>query len=257
MFRIFLLTTLFWGCAQHPFHDDLTYQVGSTMWMQNAAEVKALDIQAFNLARASLDSELRKKRRRKPLAVVLDIDETVLDNSPYQAYGIAHQVRYNKEDWGEWINNRSAKALSGVADFIAYAQKRRVEVFLISNRRIKYLDATHDNLVKQGIKVKKQNIFLKTQTNSKLARRQEIEKKYQIVILMGDTLADFHEDFEEASQKERALLVEKYKKEFGIKYFILPNPMYGEWEGAIYKYDYAKTNSERKKIRTKHIYPYR
>ena len=228
----------------------------ATLWIQNAAEVKALDYQAYNIATKRLSLLTRRKVAGKRLAVILDIDETVLDNSPYQARNIIEQRSYTSENWGEWIQKRMAQSLPGVSDFIRFAHDKGVEVFLVSNRKIKHLEDTYQNLVDRGIQVKRENIFLRTTSNSKLSRRKTIEKKFNVVMLFGDTLADFHEDFEEASKKERDMLVEKYRDEFGKKYFILPNPMYGEWINSLYHYEESLTGKEREKIHYKNLYPY-
>jgi len=252
-----LLIPVLASCASsNKEFNDQTYIEAATLWVQNAAEVRALSYQAFNLAKFQLDKELRKRSRKKR-AVVVDVDETVLDNSPYQATNVLDNRAYEKKSWGAWIDKASAKALPGSVEFLKYADSKGVEVFYVTNRKIKGLDATYKNLVKEGFPIKRSNLFLRTTSKSKVARRSEILKKHNIVILMGDTLADFHEAFEDLSIKDRFQAVERFKKEFGKRFIVLPNPMYGDWEGALYDYNWGMTNKEKRAERLKKLYPSR
>lgn len=255
--KYLILIFLFYGCAHSPFGSSHSDDILATLWIQNAAEYKALDYQAYNTAKRRLNFITKYRKARKPFAVVLDIDETVLDNSPYQASNILKGQSYDEKSWGTWIEKRLAMALPGVVDFIHYAQSKNVEVFLVSNRKIKYLADTFENLKERGIKVKRENIFLKTTTSSKLSRRKQIQKSHEIILLIGDTLADFHEDFEKVSKKQRDMLVEKYQEEFGDKYIILPNPMYGDWVESLYNYDSDISDSTKARMRKKHLYPFK
>src|SRR6267142_3330773 len=82
-----------------------TYIEGAVLWQQTSGERRALSYQAFTLARMMLDRDLRISRReRKPRAVIVDIDETILDNSRFQGMLLKHRVNYNQKDWTEWIN---------------------------------------------------------------------------------------------------------------------------------------------------------
>ena len=44
---------------------DLEYQIGAILYMQKAAEFRALSYQAFNLARWQLDADFEKKNIKK------------------------------------------------------------------------------------------------------------------------------------------------------------------------------------------------
>jgi 5'-nucleotidase (lipoprotein e(P4) family) len=246
---------LFTSCANNSknYHQQ-TYMEAATAWVQNAAEVRALSYQAFNLAKLQLDKDLRKRSRKKR-AIVVDVDETIVDNSPYQAKNVLENRSYEKKSWNEWIDMADAKALPGAVEFLKYADRKGAEVFYITNRKIRGLDATYKNLVKLGLPVKRKNLFLKTTTSSKQARRNVVLKKHRIVLLMGDTLADFHEAFEELNIKDRFQAVERFKNDFGKKFIVLPNPMYGDWEWAMYNYDYSLKHEEKRALRLKRLYP--
>lgn len=219
----------------------------ATLWAQNAGEARALSYQAFNLAKMTLDKDLRKKSSKKR-AVVVDVDETIVDNSPFQAQGIIDNTSY-PVGWREWIDLANARALPGAVEFLNYAYKRGVEVFYVTNRKVIGFDSTYKNLVNLGFPVKKENMLLRVKESSKKSRREKILKNHRIVILMGDNLGDFSEVFELDNTGERNGLVDKMKSMFGGKFIVLPNAMYGNWEGALYDGNMRLPAAEKKKIR--------
>ena len=224
---------------------DLQYQVGGTLYMQKAAEYRSLAYQAFNLARLRLDADLDKKNvkklpkaeRKMTRAIVVDIDETILDNSPAQAYSIANKAPFNLKDWYAWGEMRKAKAIPGAVDFLNYAVSKGAKVFYVSNRDEVQKAATIDNLKKVGlVDVAADNVILRAGESSKEARRTAIAKTFRIVMLMGDNLDDFSNVFEKRSIADRFAETDKARDNFGRNFIVLPNAMYGTWENAIYDY---------------------
>lgn len=225
---------------------DLDYQTAAVLYMQKAAEYRALAYQAFNLARWQLDADLDKKNvkklpkaeRKMPRAIVVDIDETVLDNSPAQALGIKTGTPYNPKDWYAWTNMRKAKAIPGAVEFLNYAASKGVKVFYVSNRdETNEKLATIENLKSVGFAdVSPENVFLRTAESSKDARRAMVTARHRIVLLVGDNLDDFSSTFERKSIADRFAEVDKVKDAWGKKFIMLPNAMYGTWENAIYEY---------------------
>ena len=224
---------------------DNEYQVGATLYMQKAGEYRALAYQAFNLARWQLDADLDKKNvkklpkaeQKKPRAIMVDIDETVLDNSPAQASNIKKRQAFALKDWYAWGEMRKAKAIPGSVDFLNYAASKGVKVFFVSNRDDVQKQATMDNLKNVGFNgVTAENVLLRTGEASKESRRQIILQKYRIVFFMGDNLDDHSNVFERKSVTDRFAEVDKTKDLFGKRYILLPNAMYGTWENAIYEY---------------------
>jgi 5'-nucleotidase (lipoprotein e(P4) family) len=259
-FLISLLTlTLLTSCASVR-KENVDYQEAGTLWLQSSAEAKALIYQAFNIARLRLDQDLKRKGRKynsKKRAIVVDVDETIVDNSPYQAKNILIGREYTSSNWAEWIDLANAKALPGAVEFLNYAKSRGVEVFFITNRKVRGYDATLKNLKELGFPVTKKNLFLREgKSHSKEVRRQRVLKTHRFVLLMGDTLGDFGPFFEKQSFDKRDKLVDQYRQEFGRKFIILPNPMYGEWLGSVYDYNYELSNSAKKKIRRSKLKPY-
>ena len=230
---------------------DNEYQVGGTLYMQKAAEYRALAYQAFNLARRQLDSDFDKKNvkklpktdRKMPRAIVVDIDETVLDNSPAQAYNIKNRLPFDLKQWYAWGEMRKAKSIPGAVDFLNYATSKGIKVFYISNRDEVQKQATVDNLKAVGFSdVTAENVLLrqldadKKPFSPKGPRRDMIMQKYRIVLLMGDNLDDVSSVFEKRTIADRFDEVDKAKTDWGKRWIVLPNAMYGTWENAIYEY---------------------
>lgn len=227
-----------------PAAADTEYQIGAVLYMQKAAEYRALAYQAFNLAKMRLDADerdrkkLAKAERKKPRAVIVDVDETMLDNSPAQAYGAKNRIPFNLKSWYEWGEMRKAKAIPGAVDFANYAKAKNVKIFYITNRDEVQKKATIDNLKAAGFPdVTEENVFLRTTESGKEPRRQMVrDKNYRIVLLIGDNLNDFTSAFEKKSVADRFAETDKAKEDWGTKFIVLPNAMYGDWESAIYEY---------------------
>lgn len=231
------------GAGTGPASANNEYQVGATLYMQKAAEYRALAYQAFNVARLRLDEDFRSTRLsklsyRRPRAIIVDIDETVLDNSPAQAYLIKNRLVFNNPGWYAWGEMRKAKATPGSVDFLNYAVSKDVRVFFVSNRDELQKQATIDNLKAAGFRdVSGDNVVLRQTESTKEPRRQAIAAKYRIVLQMGDNLDDFSNVFERKSVADRFAAVDKAREEFGKRFIVLPNAIYGTWENAIYNYE--------------------
>jgi 5'-nucleotidase (lipoprotein e(P4) family) len=222
---------------------DTEYQIGAILYMQKAAEYRALAYQAFNIARMQLDADekdrkkLPKAERRKQRAVVVDVDETVLDNSPAQVVQVKNRLPFIQENWTAWINMRRAKAIPGAIDFLNYASRKGARIFYVTNRIEVEKQPTIDNLKTLGFPdVSAETVLVKTGESSKEARRRSILQTYRIAILMGDNLDDLSNVFERKAIDARFAEVDKTREMFGRKFIVLPNAMYGTWENAIYEY---------------------
>ncbi len=216
-----------------------TYIESAVLWQQSSGERRALSYQAFALARLMLDRDLRMNRRvKKPRAVIVDLDETILDNGLYQGMQVRNHVNFNQKDWTEWVNRAEATAVPGSIEFLSYAAARGVTVFYITNRNDIQKQGTATNLKKLGFpNVNDQTLLVQTdpKKSSKEPRRQSVGAKYRIVLLMGDDLNDFAKVFEDSKTVEsRIAASDRFKNEFGKRFIVLPNAMYGNWETAIY-----------------------
>jgi 5'-nucleotidase (lipoprotein e(P4) family) len=92
-------------------------KVWASVYQQRAAEYKALCFQAYNLARLRLDEALKHKGK-KPLAVITDIDETLLDNSPYDALRAINNQDFDLKGWKEWTAKGIADTVPGAPTFL-------------------------------------------------------------------------------------------------------------------------------------------
>ena len=207
----------------------------STLWYQKSDEAKALYLQGYNVATNRL-KELLQKPTDKPYSIVLDLDETVLDNSPYQVQNVKDGTAFNPKNCDAWVKKASAKAVPGAKKFLQYAHQNGVQIYYVSDRDASQVDATIKNLEKEGIPVQGKDhlMFLEKGVKSKEGRRQKVQETTNLAMLLGDNLVDFA-DFSKTSAEERSKKLEELKNEFGEKFIIFPNPMYGSWESTVYK----------------------
>ncbi len=221
-------------------------------WYQTSAECKALYLQGYNIARRNLDQDLAQASAQ-PRAIILDIDETVLDNSPYQAYNALHDEQF-PDYWNDWVNAAKAKLVPGAKDFLNYANQNGVQIYYVSDRSTGQLKATKKNLANQGLpQATDDHILLKGKNDkSKETRRQAIEKNNNVIMFFGDSLTDMN-DPKSPSVKDRYQDVMENANQFGSKYIILPCPMYGGWEGALYGGNYNISNAQKTKDRKSHL----
>ncbi len=237
--------------AQTP--ADNEYQAGAVLWMQTSGERAALSYQAFTLGRMMLDRDLAGNRSRKRRAVIVDIDETIMDNSRYQAWLLKNRQNYGDQTWGEWVNRAEATAIPGALEFLNYANSKDVRVFYITNRKVAEKEGTATNLRKLGFpNVNDETLLVRTDTksSSKEPRRQSVSARYRVVLLMGDNLNDFADVFENAKTvTARMTVTDQNKARFGKNFIVLPNPMYGDWESAIN--EYQRLNEEEKAAKRK------
>ena len=229
-YLIVLLSIL--SCNQPDYKNDNDYKIQAQVWTQNSAEYRALCYQAFNAAKMNLDALFFfEKEYDKPLAIIADVDETVLDNSPYDGKLILNNTTYNRESWVEWGNLEIANAIPGSLEFLIYASEKNVEIFYISNRYSEQLESTVNNLKKLGFPdAKESNVLLRGDTRSKSERRKSVSDNYEVIMLIGDNLSDFNDEFEEKLSEERINYTDELSDNFGTKLIVLPNPNYGDWE---------------------------
>ena len=225
----------------------------AVLWHQNAGEREALCHQAFNLATLRVDQYLSNDDKKENPIVIVDIDETIVDNSPFQAQAVKSDFMYPNY-WHEWVETASAEALPGAVDFLNYASDNGIGVYYISNRSEKNREATLKNLKNLGFpKVEDEKLFLKKKHAVKDSLRKELSANNEIVLLIGDNLDDFSNVFKHQSVDKRLGAVDSLKALFGDKFIVTPNAMYGDWEGAIYSFEYAKSQEEKNKIRKAHL----
>lgn len=192
----------------------------SALWLQNAQEAHLAREQAFKLATWQLEKNFEGYSRiKKPSAVVLDLDETVLDNSPYEARVIQEGSSFELDSWNDWVAEANADLVPGAESFLQKAAEMGLTVFYISNRDHSGLGATLQNMERYNLPfADSSHVLLKTDSSNKTARRNKVEENHKIILLIGDQMGDFAE----AEQLE-SMSADSLNNHF----VLIPNPMYG------------------------------
>ncbi len=222
----------------------------ATLYHQKSAERDALCYQAYNAARIQLDKILEENKDPEKLAIVLDLDETVLDNSPYEAKCVLDNISY-PTGWDEWMHAASARAIPGAVAFLDYAKSKGIEIFYITNRKEIYRQATLQNLNKLGIPPKTEShLLLRTDDSSKESRRKKVLADHEIVMLFGDNLADFTQLYDgKHTPAKRAEITESLQNEFGKQFIVFPNAMYGDWLNALIDFNFELSQQEQTELK--------
>jgi 5'-nucleotidase (lipoprotein e(P4) family) len=218
--------------------------LNATLYVQSSAEFRAAARQTFAAARRALDEALADPTRvgatedanedpSQPPAVIVDVDETVLDNTAFEARVIRAGMTYDAEMWKAWTAEGAATAIPGALEFLTYAKSKGVAVFYVTNRDEDERTGTRSNLQRLGfpLEERRETLLLRTTTSDKAPRRREVGKVFRILLLVGDDLNDFA-PMREASWADRNALIEKMSDWWGTRWFMIPNPMYGSWERA-------------------------
>ena len=236
---------------------SIDYSLNAVLWQQRSGEYKALCYQAFALAKMKLVEKISLHQKDAlPLAIVTDIDESVLDNSPQQASDILHHRTYTEANWKDWTSKAVAGALPGATAFFQYADKMGIQCFYVSNRRPEERDATIKNLIEAGFpQADTMHVMMKDTTSDKEYRRNKIKAQYNIALLIGDNLNDFDKMFYRQPSYTRCNLVRDNSALFGDIFIVLPNTMYGDWESALWN-GKKITPPEADKLKHEALYEY-
>ena len=246
LFYTYLFVALVAGCnapkettTSQTESSDFIYKgkLYATAFVQRSAEYHALCLQAYNMARLRLDDVLNQLTA-KPKAIIVDIDETVLDNSADEVHRDLMNKEFNKESWNKWTAMAAADTIPGAFSFLKYASSKGIEIFYISNRDENDRGGTLKNLQKFGFpNADNDHLFLRQTSSEKETRRQQVLKDHDVVMLIGDNLADFSSLYENKKpMNERLEVTKRFAAEFGSRFILLPNPVYGDWEYAMYQF---------------------
>ena len=253
-------------------HEDLD----ATLWVRCAAEYKAITRQTFAAATRQLilamassdwtaipnddsatDSSVLQGKPARPVCVIMDVDETVLDNSGYQRELILNNSSFTGESWSRFVNEKVSPAVPGAKSFVDTCRRLGVVVFFVTNRDFSLEAATRENLISEGIMMPSDPdlILCKNErpewTSGKSVRRDSIAEKFRVLLLLGDDLNDFL-FVKKSNLQQRSQLAEKYQDYWGQQWFMLPNPDYGSWEIAVTSGSKNSTAAEktRQKMKT-------
>lgn len=225
--------------AQTSDHGTRNSLIMAVAWKQTAAEYRALSHQAYNVARMRLEKALTTRTSSdKNLAVVMDIDDTLLNTTNYWGYLInTGKDFFDDSIWDQWIQENKVVPMPGSVDFLAFCKTSNVEVFYVTarNQGSKTYEYALAHLRINGFPYADENhLTVLTDTSDKQKRHDEIRNDYDIVIYMGDNLNDFKRAYYVTDVEERAKLMEQDKDLFGREFILLPNPTDGHWVRAIF-----------------------
>lgn len=248
--------------APPPAHDGLD----AVTWLQTSTEYAALTTGVFTAAAAALETmapgeeATAEEAQARPPAIVMDIDETVLDNARYQVQLVREGTSYESESWDRWIALRGAEAVPGVVEFIRTGQSLGFHVAFITNRSCRTRPDTTEacpqhadtlaNLESVGIDTSATTLMLRGDrpddrcrallteaeqaegrwSSDKTSRRACVALDHDIVMLFGDQLGDFTEVEDDAPASSNRARAAEYDAYWGTTWFMLPNPTYGGWQ---------------------------
>jgi 5'-nucleotidase (lipoprotein e(P4) family) len=233
------------------------------LWQQGSAEYIGVVSQTWLLARDNLDKALADPQwsaaieqtgnsSHLPPAIMLDLDETVLDNTSYEARIIKQLGQYTPDSFAEWCRESLAPAVTGAKAFLDYAAEQGVAIFYYSARKEKLRDCTSRNLHELQLPLPDESRLFLGNGMSKSAYRSQVAEQYRILLLVGDNMEDFIDGFKTSPEIRRSL-AHDYADRWGRKWIILPNPMYGHWESSIYNFDYGMPREEQLKYKMQEL----
>jgi 5'-nucleotidase (lipoprotein e(P4) family) len=216
-------------------------------WKQTAAEYRALCYQAYNFARMRLELELASDHR-KPLAVITDVDDTVLHACSYWGHLVEIDRDFFDDGiWDQWIPRNLVTAVPGAREFFNYCEENGVEVFYVTSRdqgessfefalqhlrelRLPFADEDHLTVFRDS--------------SDKSPARERIGESHDVVLLIGDNLNDYKRDYYVTDIDERLALMDRDRDDYGRKFIVLPNPTDGHWVRAIFGESEPKATAE-------------
>jgi 5'-nucleotidase (lipoprotein e(P4) family) len=250
--------------SQDPPADD---KLNAVAWYQTSAERDLVFRIVYRAASEKLQAALAdktwdalpKEDRVTPVkglapAIIVDVDETILDHAPSSARQIVERADFDEAQWGAWVEERKAKALPGAAAFLNSAAKQGVTVFYISNRDASLAEATIANIRAAGFPIARDEQFLGLGTvvdgceqegSEKSCRRQLVGRTHRVLMQFGDQVGDLVQIVANTPEGRRAA-VAPYEAWIGERWFVLPNPMYGSWEPALFDNDWRQPAGDRR-----------
>lgn len=244
--------------------------LNAVAWMQTSVEYRLIAGQTWRSALVQLDRAIKtpawdaltKEDRLTPAtglpaAVIVDVDETVLDNSPYQARLLRDDKSYDEFTWSQWVKEEAARPVPGALEFARAAAARGVTIFYVSNRAADLNEATVNNLRKVGFPIADPGQFLglgtivegcESEGSEKGCRRQLVGRTHRVLMQVGDQLGDVV-TIVANTPEGREQAVRPYLSWVGERWFMLPNPSYGSWEPALFNNAWAQPEEERRRLK--------
>jgi acid phosphatase len=234
--------------------------------MQRSVEYKASALTAFALARIRLDQALADPSwtaapkeqtgayQSLPPAVILDIDESIVDNSTYQAWMVHKGTTFDPKTWTAYVKTESSLAIPGALEFARYADAKGVKVFYITNRTAEEEPPTRKNLEKLGFPMGGGvDTFLTARKrpdwgSAKGTRRAYVAKDYRVLLNVGDNFGDFVDEYR-GSEADRLKVLEEHRDRWGREWIMIANPSYGSFESAPFGHDFKLSDADKRKAK--------
>jgi 5'-nucleotidase (lipoprotein e(P4) family) len=238
----------------------------ATLWMQRSVEYKANALSVYALAKIRLDEALADKNwtaapieqkgayQALPPAVILDIDETALDNSLYEVWLMKNDQSFSTQSWNAFVATQSSLPIPGAVEFAKYADSKGVKVFYITNRGVEVEADTRQNMDRYGFPMGGNvDTFLMQGekpdwASAKGTRRTVITTGYRVLLNIGDNFGDFDDSYR-SSENDRLKAFEANRERWGREWLMLPNPSYGSFESAIFGHDFKTSREEQRKAK--------
>ncbi len=240
--------------AAQPVPRDTHELLNATLWIQTSAEHRIVCRTIYEAAIEALDAALADPSATAaleqtgpfgslPPAVIVDLDETILDNSPFAGRLVTDRIPFDPRLWAQWVTRAEAGALPGALEFIHHAESRGVAVYYVTNRSADQEEATRANLARLGIVLPAavDTVLMSRERpewrSDKTSRRAFVAARYRILLLVGDDLGDFVSGAVDTPEN-RVVLADRYPGYWGTRWFVIPNPMNGSWETALFGNEY-------------------
>lgn len=219
----------------------------ATLFLQTAVEYDAIAIQTFRMARELAEEALEdpswtavdgSSGAGLPPAVIVDVDETVLDNSPYQARLILDDEEFGRESWKAWVDEAGAPPIPGAVEFARWAEASGITMFYVTNRRDYEEEPTRRNLAAVGFPIRADIDTVLTRDertewgSDKTTRRAHVARDFRVLLLIGDDFGDFlPRTWTGVASRHEMLLANEER--WGRQWLVLPNPTYGSWMSTL------------------------
>ena len=205
---------------------------GGIRWFAAAAEQRATYVQTYRFATATIE-RAAQGRPAGSWAVILDADETVIDNSPYEIQQARLGVPYDSVTWDAWVKRGAARALPGAVEFTSRVHALGGRVVIVTNRDQVYCDVTRENIIRVGVPADEVLCRTDRANGSKDPRFDAVRSgtapsvlpPLDVLMWVGDNIQDFPRLTQSIRSAPDSALAG-----FGERYIVLPNPMYGSWE---------------------------
>jgi acid phosphatase len=251
------------GCTKSSGRQE---NLDAVLWVQTSSEYVATTTGIYAAATRALKQAVDARDGKSGrMVVVMDLDETIVDNSRYKAHQIQSDFGSPLKAWDQWIELRNATAVPGALNFISAARGMGVLVMIVTNRRCvarpgddAYCPQEEDtlaNLQQLGLQFDGESLFLRGErppeqcldylsaeesqsgtwaSADKSSRRSCVRHDYEIVMMFGDQLSDFVTNPETSTLESRKASLAQYEDRWGRSWFLIPNPTYGTWLRLLY-----------------------